>query len=459
MVMDEKKKKYTPLNATSAPGINYQNYQNEVAGEKQYAAENPTAVQGFTTEEFNAKYGHLVSGIPENSKDTNRVVPEGTSGADEELLDNRQYAALQSEKETWAEQDAIYQRYKDSTDPAEQKLAQDALASRDAAHLNGQRIRAMGVIAPYSGGADGSMYIPLGQLEGAQGGTGGGSGSNGGTGGSEAGGSAAGVEDYSAWLEQMYAAKKAAAVAELNAAYEKNVNGFDRAEAGLNGQYQAARNLTAGQSEQLKRNFAQYAAANGLNSGTAGQAELARGVTLQNNMNSINTAEADALANLQLQRANAEAEYNNAIAQAQASGDYELAYALYQEKVRVQEALIELEIWEQEQALKQYQLQYQAQRDSVSDSQWAQELALKQDQLKYQAQRDSISDSQWAQDLAFQQQKHADASEQEAKDLLAAYGEAFLARGLMPSAEMLEAMGMTAGDAWKYIASTMTRNK
>ena len=76
-----------------------------------------------------------------------------------------------------------------------------------------------------------------------------------------------------------------------------------------------------------------------------------------------------------------------------------------------------------------------------------------------QLQRDSVSNSQWAQELAFQQQKHADALAQEAKDLLAAYGEAFLARGLMPSAEMLAAMGMTEGDAWKYIASTMTRNK
>ena len=175
------------------------------------------------------------------------------------------------------------------------------------------------------------------------------------------------VEDYSPYLVQMHEAKKQAAMAELKNAYDNSVAELDRAETGLAEGYQAARNETAGAHEQERRNFAEFAAANGLNSGAAGQAELTRGVTLQNNMNDIRTAEASAMADLTLQRAQAETEYNAAIAQAEYTGEYELAAALYEEKVRVQEALTEAEIRQQQYALERYQLQYQAQRDTVAD--------------------------------------------------------------------------------------------
>ena len=124
--------------------------------------------------------------------------------------------------------------------------------------------------------------------------------------------------------------------------------------------------------------FPEFAAANGLNNGTAGQAELTRGVSLQNNMNSIRNAEANAMADLTLQRAEAENEYNAAIAQAEYTGEYELAAALYKEKVRVQEALTEAEIRRQQYALEQYQLQYQAERDLVADRQYDREQKLKE---------------------------------------------------------------------------------
>ena len=165
------------------------------------------------------------------------------------------------------------------------------------------------------------------------------------------------VEDYSPYLVQMHDAKKRAALAKLKAAYENNVAKLDREQNGLAEGYQAARNATAGAHEQQRRNFAQLAAANGLNSGTAGQVELTRGMTAQSELNQIDTAEASAASDLALKRAEAETEYNTAIAQAEYTGEHDLAAALYKEKVRVQEALIEREIRRQKYAMELAQAQ------------------------------------------------------------------------------------------------------
>ena len=263
--------------------------------------------------------------------------------------------------------------YRRMYDDAKERGDTSAMA---AAHEAAEHVRAG---YGYSGGADGSEYIPLQRKQeltvpeftfGTQ------------------------VEDYSDYLTRMYEAKKQSAMAELKNAYDSSVAELDRAEVGLAEGYRAARNETAGAHEQERHNFAQFAAANGLNSGTAGQAELARGVTLQNNMNTIRTAEAGAMADLTLQRAQAETEYNAAIAQAEYTGEYELAAALYEEKVRVQEALTEAEIRRQQYALERYQLQYQAQRDAVADQRYDSEQAL-----ELQKYRDSLALQQAAQAL------------------------------------------------------------
>lgn len=475
---------YTPLNATSAAGINHLNYENEVADQQQYIADNPTAIQAYSAEELYAKYGDIIDSTVRTGYYTQdaaaaqaaadlygvsvtpttyngqsgwylvgraeRPVQEGSSGADEGLLNDYDYAIIQKLKQDFAVAQAQYNAAVAAGDTAAAAAAQQAM---DTAHLEAERIR---TAYGYSGGQDGSLYITNGALgvsgsgldsgssQESSGGAGYGSyGSGYGSYGSltvPQGSNLTGmVGDYSSYLEQMYAARKAAALAELDAAYQKNLAALDRAEQGIGEQYQTARNNTAGASELAKRNFAEYAAATGLNSGTGGQAELARNVTLQNNLNTINTAEADTISDLQLQRANAEIEYNNAIAQAQATGDYELAAALYQEKVRVQTALLEMEIQQQKFALQQYQLEYQAQRDAVSDQQWASELAFQQQ--KY-------SDS-----LLQSQQESAAKLAQSQNTALAEYGYAFLKQGVMPSSAMLAAMGITQADAQKYIAA------
>ena len=366
---------YTPINATSAAGVDRAAYNDQVRRQQQYIASNPSAVQGMSTDEKYADYGDLINstvrsgyytsnaadaqraaaaglGVTEtvyNGQDgwyridrAERTTPEGSSGADQGLLNDYDYAIVQKLKQDYAEAQA---QYKAAVAAGDTSAAEAARQSMEDAHLAAERVRAG---YNYSGGADGSMYITYGAL-----GVGGGSAGSGYSGGSHDssgcdsgyGGSLSGlVEDHSGYLQQMYAAQKAGALARLQAAYESNLAALDRAGTGVAEAYQAARNNTAGASELSKRNFAEYAAASGLNSGTGGQAELARNVTLQNDLNGINTAEADTLADLELQRAQAEVEYNSAIAQAEAEGDYSLAAALYQEKVRVQEALIDLTI-------------------------------------------------------------------------------------------------------------------
>jgi hypothetical protein len=375
------------------------------AAQKQYVSANPTATQYPTTEEKQSKYSDVLSDVVQTgyyTKDyaaaqaaaekygvsvtpttyngesgwyivgkADRTVASGTSGADEGLLSDEDYAIVQKLKSDFS---TAQQQYNAAVASGDTAAAATAQAAMNTAHLEAERIRSG---YSYSGGSDGSMYLTT--RSGGDTGTGDGqtgwsasaqgtvnaqnnvgSSQSGVTSGynstaSQSGDLTGAVEDYSDYLRQLYAAKQASAIAQLQAAYESSLAQLDRAEQGVNEQYQAARNSTAGASEQARRNFAEYAAASGLNSGTGGQAELARNVTLQSGLNSIDQAEADTLADLELQRTQAETQYNSAIAQAKAQGEYELASALYQEKVRVQKALLDQELEQQELELKWYQ--------------------------------------------------------------------------------------------------------
>ena len=209
-----------------------------------------------------------------------------------------------------------------------------------------------------------------------------------------------GAGDYSSYLNQMYQAKTEKTLAALKQAYEANVLDLDYTESQLGGTYQTARNQTASAAAVGKKNFAEYAAAQGLGSGAAAQAELARGVTLQGNLNALNQSEAAERASIQLQRSKLRSEYNNAIAQAKATGDSDLAAALYQEMVRLDEAARQTALDQADLDYKQYQSEHQAQRDTISDAHWEHE----QD---YQAQRDDIEDQRYEEETDYQRQQDA----------------------------------------------------
>lgn len=227
------------------------------------------------------------------------------------------------------------------------------------------------------------------------------------------------VNDYSDYINEMHRAQQEAARAELEAAYKQNVAAIDRAGVGVDKTYQDAKNQTTGASEQAKRNFAQYATANGLNNGAGGQAELARSVELQKALGALDKQKAQTVADLELQRTNAETDYNSAIAKAKAEGDYQLAQALYQEKVRVEDAVSAALQQEYQNALNKYSLDYQAERDSVNDLVTQYQMAYQQEQdklaqenylkeLAYQQSRDQVADSQWQKQYDFAMQQYID---------------------------------------------------
>lgn len=129
--------------------------------------------------------------------------------------------------------------------------------------------------------------------------------------------------DYAEFIKQIYAKQ------------------LEQELAGLSAQYESGRNQTAAQSEIARRNFSEQANAYGLNSGTSGQAELARSANLQS-----------ALASLQGQ-------YISAMQRAQSENDIALAQALYSEYVRQEEAAAAADKFAQEMAYKYKALDYE----------------------------------------------------------------------------------------------------
>ncbi len=210
------------------------------------------------------------------------------------------------------------------------------------AHEYAERLRAK---YHYSGGVDGSTYIPLDQVTAdipdppfqqpvqtpAQPNTPGGYYTP------PALPSANSAEKY---IKDIYAAQREATLKAYETAYDANMNELNAAALKIPAQYQAARNQAAAQSEIQRANFNEYAAASGLSSGAGGQAMLAMSNQLQGSLSGIGAAEADALSDLELQRTQLATQYQNDIAQAINTGNLEEAYALYGEYVRVDDSLL-----------------------------------------------------------------------------------------------------------------------
>ncbi len=173
--------------------------------------------------------------------------------------------------------------------------------------------------------------------------------------GSTGGGTSGSGYDLSEWLKTQYESALEGELAGLKDAYEKNNASLDDEEARLSGIYDPQRNRIAAQNALAKRVWDERAAANGLSSGASGQAELARSSAMQRDLASIGEEEANARADVSLRKKNLTIEYTNAITQARANGQAELAKALYNELVRVQGLEREDQIRESEKALKQAQ--------------------------------------------------------------------------------------------------------
>lgn len=143
-----------------------------------------------------------------------------------------------------------------------------------------------------------------------------------------------GQNDLAEYLRQQKATEVESALAGLKGAYEQSMAGYKAAKDQLPKTYEAHRNSAAAQDAIARRTFQERAAAQGLSSGAAGQAELARSSALTGTLAQIDQAQAGAEADIDLQIANLESQYQQAIQQAKASGDSQLATALYQELIR-----------------------------------------------------------------------------------------------------------------------------
>lgn len=142
--------------------------------------------------------------------------------------------------------------------------------------------------------------------------------------------------DLSEYLRQQAAARIESELAGLSGAYKQAMNGYDAELRNIQKSYYNQRNQSAAQDAIARRNFDERAAASGLNSGTAGQADLVRSAAYTGELARLGAAE-DAERNaVEMNRANAQAQYEQAMAQARANNQQQLAGDLYKELIRVQ---------------------------------------------------------------------------------------------------------------------------
>lgn len=132
-------------------------------------------------------------------------------------------------------------------------------------------------------------------------------------------------------INQMYDAQKQNQLSQLETAYNLNKSNMQAAADKIPTAYQNQANDLAAQYEKNKRNFNMQAATNGINTGTASQAELAQNAVYQRDYGKLRTAEADAATEAQRNLNNLEMQYQANIQQALATNDYNKAAALLDE--------------------------------------------------------------------------------------------------------------------------------
>ena len=147
--------------------------------------------------------------------------------------------------------------------------------------------------------------------------------------------------DQSDYIRQMYEQQLAANKAQLESDYNQNVSNLAGEESKIGSNYYEQRRQTQANADRAQANYNEVANASGLNTGTRGQAQLARSNQLQSDLTALNNAEAQNRAEIERQRTLLGQQYQNAIQKAQAENNMELAQRLYQEAVRVDESVID----------------------------------------------------------------------------------------------------------------------
>ena len=195
-----------------------------------------------------------------------------------------------------------------------------------------------------------------------------------------------GWNDASQYLKDMYAQKNAAELAALKSTYEQNVADSMAQDDLITSAYDKQRNQAAAQNDLQRMYMNEYGIMRGLNTGASGQMALAQSAAYQGNMAQLGAQEAKSLADNALTREKLAIAYSNAVDQAAAEGDYQLAQALYNEYVRQDELARQAAAAEQEQANWLEKFNYQKEQDALAQKNWQAQFDYQkaQDDLNYQ---------------------------------------------------------------------------
>lgn len=147
------------------------------------------------------------------------------------------------------------------------------------------------------------------------------------------------AKDQSDMVKDMYDANLASNKAQLESNYNQSLSDLESEASTIGSTYYEQQRQAQAESDRNRQAFQEYANARGLNSGTGGQAELARSNQLSANLNTLRQSEAEKRAEVERQRVLLGQQYQNAIQKAQADNDLARAKALYEEAVRVDESI------------------------------------------------------------------------------------------------------------------------
>ena len=140
-------------------------------------------------------------------------------------------------------------------------------------------------------------------------------------------------------IRKMYESNLNSNKSQLESDYNQNLSDLGAEESKLGQIYYEQQRQAQAESDRSRQAFQEYANARGLNSGTGGQAELAQSNQLSANLNALRQSEAEKRAEVERQRQLLGQQYQKAIQKAQADNDLNLAKALYEEAVRVDESI------------------------------------------------------------------------------------------------------------------------
>lgn len=224
------------------------------------------------------------------------------------------------------------------------------------------------------------------------------------------------VRDLSGQVEVLQRAATQQALVGLERAKEDSGEDLSRAREEVEATYASAKNRTAAQNEIERRNTNAWASDKGLSTGAAGQIALSQSVAAQGELAALEAQEAQELAALADRRSQMERDYDLAVAEAEAEGDYALADALYREASRFDQAQRDawreqedqaMDIYELNRANRQYDTKLQLdqeQRDyDRSQDDW--EHRFREDQRDYDRGQDALDRAEKAEQTAWDRER------------------------------------------------------